>query len=818
MLTILYDPAGIAGHQRHAWDFSKTIQKNIEAHLSSGAGCKIRVNGREVDPASDPVMDRLPCLADFVTVVRRPEGAETFIYWAYAALAAVAIASYAMMPRVNNASSAAGKDSPNNSLTAQSNVAKAYQAIPDVYGYRRVWPDMIQPSTVEYIDHIKYVTEWLCISRGLGDITDVRYAETPIADISGASYEIFSPTYHTPYPENGSTFLYDVLETFESDEVNGQEITYSEPWATVTKNGSFSSTTGNTQFTVRVNNDSNLDQLKSLAGVGSAHLQFSWLVEDSTGSFSSDCAVVSFSISGSYCDFVFAGPPWSQTLENVSSSFTMKPLRTDYTPLGPYTLPVDADRIRWNTVFLRGLKYSIDVYVEWWKIDADGNEIAGTRQGQNCNYNANTYDPRFYTNEVTPAAGRGRYRVQFTRTTPQQGDQGTDLAKLEELYAVRHYPMKTLPGVTVIRLTTKATTEATGYSDRKFNLRWHRHVRTLHTESIGTSRNFARAMAHIWSVAGNDLAQLDVDALHAVNQEHGENSPLLRFDASLDDADMSLGERMQLAADAARCVIWRDGQKWTVVRDQARAYPELQLDYRNLAAGGESAITENAHLPASYDGIELEYVDEPSQSKKSYIRISVSTGAPVYASSRNPKKIKMTACATYDQANNRAQLEARKLLYQRTSVADTAMADAGSLGLGSLVRWIDPNDFLGDDGLHAGEVLSIAGNLIEISEPVDWKGQTEGRMLFTGVDGRHLGAPMRCFPSGDRIELEAVPAGLFVATADRQLGSRYAFAVGLTAAELEAAGLYTVTSVKPDSKSNLSLALVNYDSRIYAGD
>ena len=30
-------------------------------------------------------------------------------------------------------------------------IARAYQAIPDVYGYRRVWPDLIQPSLVEYV-------------------------------------------------------------------------------------------------------------------------------------------------------------------------------------------------------------------------------------------------------------------------------------------------------------------------------------------------------------------------------------------------------------------------------------------------------------------------------------------------------------------------------------------------------------------------------------------------------------------------------------------------------------------------------------------
>lgn len=172
MLTILYDPAGLAGSERHRWDFAITIQANIERHLTSGAGCKVRLNGQEVDPVAHPAMDRLPTVADYVTVVRRPEGFDPFT-WALIAVAAIAAASYVLLQRPNVGSMATGKDSPNNKLTAQSNVARAYQAIPDVYGFRRVWPDMIQPSTVEYIDHIKYVTEWLCVSRGRGDVSSV---------------------------------------------------------------------------------------------------------------------------------------------------------------------------------------------------------------------------------------------------------------------------------------------------------------------------------------------------------------------------------------------------------------------------------------------------------------------------------------------------------------------------------------------------------------------------------------------------------------------------------------------------------------------
>lgn len=816
MLTILNDPAGITGRRHFPLDCGISLQENIARHAASGADCELRINGVEVDPLTDPRMDAPPSLFDDVVVVRRPEGLDPVTWVIIAAVAAAA--TYVLMPSMPNLGGATSKDSPNNRLTGQSNIARAYQAIPDVYGYRRVWPDLIQPSVVEYVDHVKYVTEWLCVSRGKGTISDVQYAETPIDDIDGASYEVFEPVPSGGYPEFGSTTILNVDEVFASDEVNGQELTPVEPFATLTKAGTFTAVAAATQFTATVPDGADLDQLKSLVPSGTAEVTFIYSSGGLLPVFSETCTVLAVSVAGGNATLTFSSSAWADAHTDEATSFTIVPNGSTNTVIGPFTLPVVADRIWWNTIFQRGLKGTVQIRAEWWQIDGAGVDIAGTRQTQDNTYTANTYDQRFYTNKVAPSAGSGRYRIQFKRLNEANGDGSADVAKLEEVYAVREYASKVLPGVTVIRVTTKATESATGFSDRKFNLRWLRHVRTLTTDTLSESRNFARAMAHIWTIAGNDISGLDTDALAAINAELGETSPLLRFDGSLDDADMSLGERLQYAANTARCVVWRDGTKWTATRDQARPYPELQLDYRNLAASGDSTIGYAAHLPATYDGVELEYVDEETQSKKSYIRLNISSGAPVVGAVSNPKKIKLQGCATAAQAENRAQLEARRLIYQRVSVSDTALADAGVLGIGSLVRWIDPNDFAGDDGLQAGEVLAISGNIITPSEPVDWKGQASGRIMFTGQDGKQVGTTRVCYPSGDGIEVAALPDGVYVRDGARQLGSRYAFAVGLTQAEIEAAGLYTVTEIRPSVDGTVSLSLAQYDSRIYGAD
>lgn len=822
MLTILNDPAGISGRRRVSLDYSLTLQANIERHLAGGDGAEMRINGVIIDPLTDRRLDMPPGRDDLITITLRPalDIAAWGVYeWALAASVALSVYSYTAARNISGAAeNAAGKDSPNNKLTAQTNVARAYQAIPDVYGYRRVWPDLIQPSTVEYVSNLKYVTEWLCVSRGKGTIEDVRYAETPIGDIDGSSFEVFEPVppLGGAYAELGDTTISDVNEAFASDEVNGQELPYAIAFPTLNESGSYNAVAAATTFTIQFTDGPQFAKLKSLSPTGTAQVSFTYGAGPTL--FDQTCTVQSYSVVGPNVTFTFTSTAWAGN-ESGSATITIVPNGTDYTTIGPFTLPIDCDQIWFNTVFLRGQKGAVVVRAEWWKVDANGVEIGGTRQNSDTTFTDDTYDQRFYTTKITPSAGSGRYRIEFQRRTVAIDPNGADVAKLEELFAVRRFETKTLPGVTVIRVTTKATLAATGFSDRKFNLRWTRHVRGLESDAISASRNFARVMAHIWTLAGKPIGGLDTSTLLAVNDKHGEDSLLLRFDGSLDDADMSLGERLRFVAGTARCEVWRDGTKWTVTREEAKPHPELQLDYRNLAAGSESSLSYAAHLPASNDGVELEYVDEATQAKKAYIRLNIATGAPVPGSSGNPKKIRMPGCATLAQADNRARLEARRLLYQRSTVSDTALGDVLLAGHGALVRWVDPNDF-GGDGLQAGEVMSVAGSAITTSEQVDFAGHSSGRIVFTGEDGRVIGSgPVTCTQNADgSLQIADVPGGLYVADADRQCGSRYAFAPGLTEAEIQAAGLFTVTDVRPQTNGQASVALAAYDDRMFADD
>lgn len=829
MLTILNDPTGATGRRTHPWRLDISRQANVEAHLAGGADCVVQLNGETIDPVSDARMEGRPALGDCMTVIHRPAGLDPMT-WVLIVSALLSVAAYAMIPKAPGLPQIPST-SPTNQLTGQTNVARAYQAIPDAYGSRRIWPDLLQQSLITYQDSVKLITEWLCISRGTGAISDVRYADTPIDDVSGARWEFFKPSALEPedLPELMPTEITDVIEPVQAPDVNGQEVspaTY--PDAVIfdgTMHGQYPAAD---QFQIETPDGAQWATLKAAIPT-SARLVYgiSWggggaEAGDGGGgeNFDQVCDVLSYSVAGSAVTFTlrrpFGTPPAGFNALTAAHIFAAS---TTSSKIGPFTLPTVADRLRWNVGFLRGLKGSVSIQARWWAIDAGGGEIVGTSETQTDTFTADTYDERHFTVDVIPAAGLANYRVEFTRTTGDLGN-GADVAKVEELYALRYYASKLLPGVTVIKVTTAATEQATGIRERKINLRWQRYVRGLDTVALSLSRNFGRAMAHAWAVAGGDPAELDVDKLRAINDAHGEDSALLRFDGVLDDANMSLGERLAMMANHARCTVWRDGTRWTVSREEAQSVPELQLDYRNLAADGESLINYAAHLPASHDGVEVEYVDEATGARKAYSRLSIATGSPVAGTPSNPLKLALPGCATAAQAENRAKLEARRLLYQRTSVTDRAMADAGSLGIGSLVRWVDPNDFTGDDGLQAGEVMAIDGATLTTSEPLDWKGGTSGRILLTGEDGRFIGLPVQCTPGASETEvvLSAPVGGLYVRDAARQLGSRYAFGPGLTEAEIQAAGLYVVTDIKPAEDQTFTLSLASYDDRLFMDD
>ena len=86
----------------------------------------------------------------------------------------------------------------------------------------------------------------------------------------------------------------------------------------------------------------------------------------------------------------------------------------------------------------------------------------------------------------------------------------------------------------------------------------------------------------------------------------------------------------------------------------------------NIASTSESAQSFRFHVPNDNDSVRLSYID-PSDDKQRHIdrRIDAATRAILPGTGRRPLEINLAGCRNVAQATNRAELEIRRILYER---------------------------------------------------------------------------------------------------------------------------------------------------------
>ncbi|MDH2365481.1 host specificity factor TipJ family phage tail protein [Providencia rettgeri] len=619
------------------------------------------------------------------------------------------------------------KDSPNNRLTGQTNVARAYQARPEIHGQVRAFPDLIQQSMFEYNNNLKTVTEWLNIGIGEYRTESIRFAESDFTAMAGASYKIYKPKEVIPL----------INEGFEFPDIDGQELpgpneSKDIPQQTATANEVVSGEIKGGEAAIKIVKQDEFEYFYELTKPRSISMTVNVSYDTPQGSVTKDVKIdaqlvdAKESNDGSlinpveYYEFFFtnlSGTDLAQLPPNAVVNTTKFILYDNqFLTVGPFFSPVDGDQMWIHLQAQLGGGDNCNATVEIWKINTDNEEIAGTRQSFNTALSANNGARVYYrTDKVTLNSGRGRYAVQLTRRN-NSSDQS--IMKIENAHIVRVRENVVFENDTIVNVSVRATEAPTGARERKYNLLATRMVISYDRVSkqvdytLRPSRSFADAVLHTWLItAGESEKNIDIDGLYRINDSLPDER-LGYFDYTFDDEDISLGQRIETICNAARVTAYYDNAVITFSREQSSEFPMTTFNRSNIT-GNDMKISYDMSMPSGYDGIELEYV-EPVRNKKDYIRFRVDENGITEGLSRTPNKIVLQGCRNRYQALDRALLEANRLIHQRTSISLTTLADGGNVYPSDMVLIADTYD----SNQQAGYITERKGEIFTTSEKI----------------------------------------------------------------------------------------------------
>lgn len=619
------------------------------------------------------------------------------------------------------------KDSPNNRLTGQTNVARAYQARPEIHGQVRAFPDLIQQSMFEYNNNLKTVTEWLNIGIGEYKTESIRFAESDFTAMAGASYKIYKPKEVIPL----------INEGFEFSDIDGQELpgpneSKDIPRQTATANEVVSGEMKGGEAAIKIVKQDEFEYFYELTKPRSISMTVNVSFDTPQGSVSKDVRIdaqlvdAKISDDGSlinpteYYEFFFSnltGTELAQLPPNAVVNTTKFILYDNqFLTVGPFFSPVDGDQLWVHTQANLGGGENCNARIEWWKIDENNEEISGTRQSVTVSLRETNGARTYYrTDKLNLAAGRGRYSVQLTRLN-NSNDQS--VMKIENAHIVRVRENVVFDNDTIATVSIRATEAPTGARERKYNLLATRMVISYDRVSkqvdytLRPSRSFADAVLHTWLItAGESEKNIDIDGLYRI-YDNLPDERLGYFDYTFDDEDISLGQRIETICNAARVTAYFDNAVLTFSREQSSEFPMTTFNRSNIT-GNDMKISYDMSMPSGYDGIELEYV-EPVRNKKDYIRFRVDENGITEGLSRTPNKIVLQGCRNRYQAMDRAMLEANRLIHQRTSIILTTLADGGNVYPSDMVLIADTYD----SNQQAGYITERKGEVFTTSEKI----------------------------------------------------------------------------------------------------
>lgn len=777
-----------------------------------------------------------------------------------------------------------GDISENNKLYGQQNAAKLYGAIPDIYGTQVSYPDLIAPEATKIYQASKdtvstanssTIIQYMCIGTGFYDIVDEpKLGGTPLSQIPGSSYTIYEPTGagNTGGTEDISKFTTKVPfgAQFSVPQIEGQELLGPESDDFIVLDGTYLTkgdqtlSEDNDVYRIIGNRsefpDYEIGQLLCLINIFIV-----WSGEQEY--FDSIIEVVGFGtidleITGDaeYVDFIVIENTNQRVWDDIHKVLFNEG-EYDYgyeddarlttfeeNTIGPYDITVPGNGITLDIVYPRGFKNSLARYeYTYQEIDRPGGVVTASKVTGEINdfptgIPGLSTQVRSYDIFIANASYNDKkyYRVSITRKNLVSASSASpNASKFEALKSTWQTDVESgyddFGHVTIIKVKIPGTQEALSPRENKVNVEVVRKTISYNMSTgevdyeLRPSKRFADAILHEFAIVfKQDPVNLDLDELYSIQEKLDENTDpenpeysLGDFDYTFQDNDLGLEARIQTICNVARVQTYRDGKIWRFFRDESKEFVNGIITTRDLASRRNFNTVWTGRLPSEYDTIRLEYV-EPVSNTKSYLYRSIDeNGDIVDVAGKSEKVIELTGCRNTYQANNRIDLEIRRMLYDSVTVSDTMLSQGLLYDIGDIVMY---NSAYEED-VFSGEIKKVISDysvmlseeiVLPVSEDED---ENVFKISFTNKYGDLSASSIfRVSDSNKKVIIADEPVFTSVFIADNfntQLGSRYI----ITRLSQEGRERYVIKDKQPSTDgSSVDLTLVKYSEDMYNKD
>lgn len=722
--------------------------------------------------------------------------------------------------------------STNNDFTSQTNIMRAFSLFPIVVGSPEISPDLASEAIEFYSDNIKQSEQSFICSYGTFTGGVIRAGNTPITRFPGAV-----ATRYLPDPTTKITTINDYRIGKSVDEVDGQILDGTNEGQEgtayqVDKDTPEMTISGSGVCTAYITDNALAQSLLTAINEGATAFKLEYTInitmepgggpEPIPAIGSGTLSEMTDTGSGSY-KVVLNGFTGRQSENGVYPSSTLTYITLVGGALGPFANRIECEKMFFNIKFDRGLKNTVPLEVVVYELDGLAGNRTGFSQTFTVAYTRDTLDATYFTFEVNPTAGRTWYEFTIQRTNESKEDTNEpDEATLEKVFCIQELGDYDFDNLTMLTVKMPTTQIPTGSGvDTKINIKDGMQsmpsydLTTKQITDDAESRSFADAILYLWrDFLEKDISLLNLDELYTIEKNLIDTygAEFTYFDYTYDDVEMSAGERIDLALNVVRGARYSDGNQMRFWRDEKTGLNSTLISRADVVSESERdyTLTRSNYVNGEFDSVQIEYVDR-TLNKKAYVYRSISNGVITSATGSNPRKISLTGCQSKAVAENRADLEIRKTLYQRWTLTDTVRDSQRFLDKGEVVLY---NEIYEGGDIFGGDVVSANSNVYTVSGKLSLDSSKTYQVYFTNLYGDAVG-PLSVTGSTDKtVTIAAANSEIYTRGFENaQLGSRYL----ITEIDDTTTRRYRVVE-KSTSGYNVQLSMINYDERIYEND